>query len=437
MVRCRRRRSFWRLDRLREFSGAPFDPAAVRGTLSAQVQLGLPLRPDLPPGSTDYDITVDLSNFSADKMVFGQKAEAQALRVTANNQSTRSRATCALPARRAMSNIESSRASPTPRCGCRRRSTRRRGAARHRSRQHGDRRAADAAHRARRPGRAGRALQRRSRSHGDPDRQPAAGLGEAVGQAGAARLHDVAQQRRDALRRCLDRRAGRAREGLARARRQRRSAIHQPAGVRDVRRRQDQRQGRPRRRWRLARCRCAAMSFDGRNFIKMAMGGPARIQSQEPLSRSRSRREARRHRRPLRRDHPRPRLAHVAPRRPRPHLLAQRQDRPRHAADRRDAHPRRQRQAGALLRDQRRRRAVPLRRCLSAHGRRQDVGSAWIRRRRTPPRRMASSTCRASRSAAKARSTAWWPGNRTACRSTTTTSSSVRPAPISPACRAV
>jgi hypothetical protein len=74
------------LDRLREFSGAPFDPAATRGTLTAQVQLGLPLRPDLPPGSTDYDITVDLANFSADKMVFGQKAEAQALHVTANNQ---------------------------------------------------------------------------------------------------------------------------------------------------------------------------------------------------------------------------------------------------------------------------------------------------------------------------------------------------------------
>jgi hypothetical protein len=75
------------LDRLREFSGAPFDPAGTRGTLTAQVQLGLPLRPDLPPGSTDYDITVDLANFSAEKMVFGQKAEAQALRVTANNQS--------------------------------------------------------------------------------------------------------------------------------------------------------------------------------------------------------------------------------------------------------------------------------------------------------------------------------------------------------------
>ena len=46
----------------------------------------MPLRPDLPPGSTDYDITVDLANFSADKMLFGQKVEAQTLRVSANNQ---------------------------------------------------------------------------------------------------------------------------------------------------------------------------------------------------------------------------------------------------------------------------------------------------------------------------------------------------------------
>ena len=68
------------LDRLREFSGAPFDPAGTKGTAVAQVTLGMPLRPDLPPGSTDYDITVDLSNFSADKMLFGQKVEAQTLR---------------------------------------------------------------------------------------------------------------------------------------------------------------------------------------------------------------------------------------------------------------------------------------------------------------------------------------------------------------------
>jgi hypothetical protein len=74
------------LDRLRDFSRVPFDPSSTKGTVSAQVQLGIPLRPDLPPGSTDYDITVDLANFSADKMLFGQKVEAQALRVTANNQ---------------------------------------------------------------------------------------------------------------------------------------------------------------------------------------------------------------------------------------------------------------------------------------------------------------------------------------------------------------
>jgi AsmA-like C-terminal region len=74
------------LERLREYSGAPFDPAGTRGTVTGLVQLGMPLRPDLPPGSTDYDITVDLVNFSADKMLFGQKVEAQTLRVSANNQ---------------------------------------------------------------------------------------------------------------------------------------------------------------------------------------------------------------------------------------------------------------------------------------------------------------------------------------------------------------
>jgi hypothetical protein len=75
------------LERLREFSGAPFDPATTRGTLTAQIALAMPLRHDLPKGSTRYNIAVDLSNFSAEKMVLGQKVEAAALRVTANNQS--------------------------------------------------------------------------------------------------------------------------------------------------------------------------------------------------------------------------------------------------------------------------------------------------------------------------------------------------------------
>lgn len=74
------------LERLREFSGAPFDPAATRGTVSAQINLGMPLRPDLPKGSTAYSIAADVTNFSAERMMFGQKVEAQTLRFNATNQ---------------------------------------------------------------------------------------------------------------------------------------------------------------------------------------------------------------------------------------------------------------------------------------------------------------------------------------------------------------
>ncbi len=65
---------------------ASFDPATTRGTLSAQIKLWIPLRPDLPRGSTHYNMMVDLTNFTAEKMLFGQKVESQALRITANNQ---------------------------------------------------------------------------------------------------------------------------------------------------------------------------------------------------------------------------------------------------------------------------------------------------------------------------------------------------------------
>jgi hypothetical protein len=74
------------LDRLRDFSGAPFDPATTRGNVSAQIQLAMPLRPDLPKGATNYDIAVELGNFTAERMLFNQKVEAQVLHVSANNQ---------------------------------------------------------------------------------------------------------------------------------------------------------------------------------------------------------------------------------------------------------------------------------------------------------------------------------------------------------------
>lgn len=74
------------LPRLRDYSGVPIDPATSRGTLTAQVTLGMPLQNDLPPGSTTYAINMDISNFAAERMVMNQKLEAALVRVTANNQ---------------------------------------------------------------------------------------------------------------------------------------------------------------------------------------------------------------------------------------------------------------------------------------------------------------------------------------------------------------
>jgi Protein of unknown function len=74
------------MDRLRDPSGVPFDPATTHGTMSALVALALPLKSDLPPGSTAYAITLDATNFSAEHMIMGQRVEAAALKVSANNQ---------------------------------------------------------------------------------------------------------------------------------------------------------------------------------------------------------------------------------------------------------------------------------------------------------------------------------------------------------------
>ncbi len=73
-------------DRLRDTAGVPFDPATTRGTMTALVWLAMPLKPDLPPGSTNYAVAVDATNFSADHLIMGQKVDAAALHVTANPQ---------------------------------------------------------------------------------------------------------------------------------------------------------------------------------------------------------------------------------------------------------------------------------------------------------------------------------------------------------------
>jgi hypothetical protein len=75
-----------RMDRLREVSDAPFDPATIRGNLSAQVTLGMPLKADLPPGSTNYSIAIEATNFTADRMIMGQKVDAALLKASATPQ---------------------------------------------------------------------------------------------------------------------------------------------------------------------------------------------------------------------------------------------------------------------------------------------------------------------------------------------------------------
>jgi len=73
-------------DRLNEFTGNMLDPNTSKGNLSAFVTLGMPIKGELTKTDTTYTINADLKDFSGDKMVMGQKLEANALKITANNQ---------------------------------------------------------------------------------------------------------------------------------------------------------------------------------------------------------------------------------------------------------------------------------------------------------------------------------------------------------------
>jgi hypothetical protein len=72
-------------DRLSEFSGTLIDPNSSKGTVSAVVTLGLPIKPELTKADTTYAITADLGGFAADRLVMNQKLEANTLKVIANN----------------------------------------------------------------------------------------------------------------------------------------------------------------------------------------------------------------------------------------------------------------------------------------------------------------------------------------------------------------
>ncbi len=73
-------------DRLSDFAGTLIDPNSSKGTVAAQVTLGLPIKGSLTKADTTYAATADLTGFSADKLVMNQKLESNALKVIANTQ---------------------------------------------------------------------------------------------------------------------------------------------------------------------------------------------------------------------------------------------------------------------------------------------------------------------------------------------------------------
>src|SRR6185369_1054339 len=68
---------------LRDNFGIPLDPNTSRGTITAQVNVSGPIGKNVPEGSSSYVIGADLINFSADKLLMGQKLEANTLHVAA------------------------------------------------------------------------------------------------------------------------------------------------------------------------------------------------------------------------------------------------------------------------------------------------------------------------------------------------------------------
>src|SRR5947209_4615500 len=74
------------LERLRDASNVALDPATTRGNFVAQVALDYTLIGALTKENVNYTIDADITNFSAEKWVRGQKVEAAALKLAANSQ---------------------------------------------------------------------------------------------------------------------------------------------------------------------------------------------------------------------------------------------------------------------------------------------------------------------------------------------------------------
>src|SRR3984885_10561552 len=73
-------------DRLSDVAGTLIDPNSSKGTVSALITLGLPVKGSLTKADTTYAVSADLSGFAADKVVMNRKLEATTLKIIANNQ---------------------------------------------------------------------------------------------------------------------------------------------------------------------------------------------------------------------------------------------------------------------------------------------------------------------------------------------------------------
>lgn len=71
------------MEPLREAGSVPFDAAGTRGHVSAQLMLGMPLGPTLNRAAVRYDVQAEITGFSAERFLKGQKAEAAMLKVNA------------------------------------------------------------------------------------------------------------------------------------------------------------------------------------------------------------------------------------------------------------------------------------------------------------------------------------------------------------------
>ena len=73
-------------DRLSDLSATVIDPNTSKGTFTANIQLGMPVKGELTKADTTYSVTADLNGFAAEKLVMNQKLEANSLKIIANNQ---------------------------------------------------------------------------------------------------------------------------------------------------------------------------------------------------------------------------------------------------------------------------------------------------------------------------------------------------------------